>query len=332
MDRFFVNRLFDSFKDKKILIIGDVMIDAYMWGDVNRISPEAPVPVVSVMQKEYRLGGAANVAKNIKSLDAMPIICSVVGNDESGKMFNNLLMQAGMSNEGIVMSTNRPTTVKTRVISSNQQLLRIDEEKTAFISKEDYNNLINRMIYLLDNENIAGIIFEDYDKGVISKELISTIVAKAKENDIFVSVDPKRKNFNYYQNVSLFKPNLKEIKEGLNKQITVNDKDSFVEIAYDFLIENDFDNLLVTLSEHGIFGITKDKQYQFIPSEKRSIADVSGAGDTVISVATLCMIGGATLFDAAFISNIAGGLVCEKVGVVPIDKAELYDEVISRIV
>ena len=330
MDRFLLNRVFESFTGKKILVVGDVMVDAYVWGSVSRISPEAPVPVVSVDKKEYRLGGSANVAKNLKSLGAVPIICSVIGDDDAGKIFRNLLAENEMTDNGIITSNNRRTTVKTRIISSSQQLLRIDEEDIYDAGFNDSEALVN-VVGNFIKEGVDAIVFEDYDKGVLTKETIDRIIELANQHGVITTVDPKKRNFLHYHNVTLFKPNLKEIKEGLNVEIHPAEKEKFVETAESFLQEKGFENLVVTLSEYGIFGMAKTGDYKFFPAEKRSIADVSGAGDTVISVLTLCLTAGCSLEDAIYIANLAGGLVCEKVGVVPVDKTELYDEVVERL-
>ncbi len=331
MDRFLANRVFEDFANKKILVIGDVMIDAYVWGGVNRISPEAPVPVVAVQNKEFRLGGAANVAKNILSLGATPVICSVLGDDENGRIFRSLLANQGLSQEGIITSNQRRTTVKTRIISGSQQLIRIDEEDTFSIGFNDEEALLKKVISLME-QGADAIVFEDYDKGVLTQNLISKIVDAANKKGIITTVDPKKKNFFNYKNTTLFKPNLKEIKEGLNVDLSLSDTEKFVEIVYEFLRKQNNEYVVVTLSEHGISGITKNKEVVFWPAEKRSIADVSGAGDTVISVLTLCLVSGCPWKDAVYVANLAGGLVCEKVGVVPVDKAELYDDIISRMV
>jgi rfaE bifunctional protein kinase chain/domain len=331
MDRFLINRIFESFQSKKILVISDVMIDAYVWGEVNRISPEAPVPVVAVKNKEYRLGGAANVAKNILSLGATPIICSVLGDDENGRIFRSLLGSHGLSEDGIITSNQRRTTVKTRIISSSQQLLRIDEEDTFDIGFNDTEALLKTIKRFIDSGEVDAIIFEDYDKGVLTEEIIFQTVTMANNKGIITTVDPKKKNFFSYKGTTLFKPNLKEIKEGLNKNIIPTEKENFVNTVSEFLKSQNNKYIVVTLSEKGIFGIDDEGEYVFLPAEKRSIADVSGAGDTVISLLTLCMVAGCNLQQAVFVANLAGGLVCEKVGVVPVDKNELYDEIIERL-
>lgn len=206
--------VFEQFNGKRILVIGDVMIDAYMRGKVNRISPEAPVPIVSLEKVEDRLGGAANVAINLEAMGAKPIICSVVGTDSYGNDLKNLLEEANISSEGLVLSEGRKTTVKTRVIGNNQQLLRIDSEQTNQISANEESALLNSVKKLIAS-GLDGIIFEDYNKGVLTPQIISAVITLANENGIVTTVDPKKDNFFEYKNVTLFKPNLKELKEGL---------------------------------------------------------------------------------------------------------------------
>lgn len=326
-----LKQLFNSFNDLNVLIIGDVMVDSYLWGKVNRISPEAPVPIVSVDKRENRLGGAANVALNVKSMGANPILCSVTGKDTKGAEFIGLLQQENMPDYGIVQSENRITTTKFRVIGNNVQMLRVDEEVDTDLLKTDKDTLIRRINQIIDQERIDVIIFQDYDKGIIDNELIRKIVTKANANKIPVAVDPKKKNFSRYKNVTLFKPNLKELKEGLNTDIDVNDINSIKKATAQLKGLLNSNIVLITLSEHGVFveyDNGKEKSFHIIPSFVRSISDVSGAGDTVISVASLCLACNIDPEQMAFISNMAGGLVCEKVGVVPVNKEELLKEII----
>ncbi len=325
MSRFNLNTHFNEFNTKTILVIGDVMIDSYMWGSVARISPEAPVPIVSVNSRESRIGGAANVALNIKELGATPIICSVIGNDEKADEFITLMSEFNLSAEGVIKDANRKTTTKTRVISNNQQLLRVDEEIESNICNKTEKLFSDKIIEIINDKKIDAIIFEDYDKGVITKNIISKIVKIANAKNIITTVDPKKRNFNFYKNVSLFKPNLKEITEGLNIDIDVQNKEDLHNKMQFFHKDSNIKNMLVTLSEHGVFYSDLEKYYS-VPAVVRDIADVSGAGDTVISVATLCLASGMDGELTARISNIAGGLVCEKVGVVPVNKSQLLDE------
>lgn len=320
-----LNKYLKSFKQKNVLIVGDVMVDSYLLGKVNRISPEAPIPVVSVTEREYRLGGAANVALNLSALGAKAYLCSVIGDDEKGRIFDDLLNKRGLSNKGIIISNNRKTTVKTRVISGGQHLLRVDDEDSYPIEKEIRDRLLIKLKELVNDINIDVIIFEDYDKGVITPALISAICDFASSKNIITTVDPKKTNFEYYQNVSLFKPNFKEFTEGTKTDIGKGDLRSIELHANDFINKNNIGILLLTLSEKGVFIANKENSVHF-PAEIRDISDVSGAGDTVISVASLLLASGANINEIAYISNIAGGLVCEKTGVVPINCDDLLNE------
>lgn len=325
MNKSELNRIFESFSDYNILIIGDVMVDAYAWGEVDRISPEAPVPIFSCSSRENRLGGAANVALNIKSLGANPILCSVIGDDDRGKDFVNLLSEIQQEQSGIVVSSHRRTTVKTRFISNNQHVIRIDEEDTHELADDTETSFIKHVLNLLDTKNIDAIVFEDYDKGLITKKLIETVTDKAKQMEIPVLVDPKKRHYSDYKNVTLFKPNFKEFLEGSNLSIEKGDIDGLFRAAKQFQSEMGVDKLLITLSELGVF-ISNENTYEHIPAVVRKIADVSGAGDTVISVATLCLAAGMNAKEIAAISNLAGGIVCEIPVVVPIDKEQLLSE------
>ena len=322
-------RIFDSFNTKRVLIIGDVMVDSYIWGKVDRISPEAPVPVVAVQRKENRLGGAANVALNVKALGANSVLAAVIGNDLEGETFLKLLEQEGLSTEGI-MRLDRPTTVKTRVLGNQHQLLRIDAEDDSELSTSDSIVFIERIVKLLRNERFDVIIFEDYDKGLISQNLIESVVSIAKELNILVAVDPKKRNFLSYKNVDLFKPNLKEIKEGLKIDVDPKSLDSL--IAADSMLRCELNHTwsLITLSEHGMFASNGTEQSQ-TPSRPIIISDVSGAGDTVISTAALCLSAGADIETSTFLANLAGASVCEKPGVVSVDAAFLLATAISSI-
>lgn len=315
---------FKRIEGKNVIVIGDVMIDAYMWGDVNRISPEAPVPIVSVTKRENRLGGAANVALNLKSLGVNPIICSVIGQDESGAVYSDLMKENNLPIEGLVMSTTRKTTRKTRVISGGQQLLRVDDEISYPLIPEIENKLIETIAQVIEQKEISAIVFEDYDKGVISKNLISKITQLATEQNIPTTVDPKNNNYNYYENVTLFKPNFKEFKEGGKLDIYKADFDSIFKHAKAMIDDRNIKYVFVTLSELGVF-ICDKNEYHIIPAEYRQIADVSGAGDTVISIATLLLSEDVDMKTIAKISNFAGGIVCEKVGVVSIGQEDLKD-------
>lgn len=318
-----IKTVFKEFSRLKVLIIGDVMVDSYIWGEVERISPEAPVPVVSIHQQEDRLGGAANVARNVLALGAEPILCSVIGDDDGGLTFLKTLEKRGMTPEGMVVSRERITTVKERILSGSQQLLRIDKESIVSLSKKESNRLFERVEQLLSGVDI--IIFEDYDKGVLNKSLITRIIDKAREKGIPTVVDPKKKNFLAYRNATLFKPNLKEIREGLKLDLNLKNNESLAEAVYALKEKLSIDIAMITRSELGIY-IDAGKEKHFIDAHHRSISDVSGAGDTVVSTAALCLALDLPPKTIAGLSNLAGGLVCEYLGVVPIDKDKLILE------
>ncbi len=320
-----ITQLFAEFKKLNVLIIGDVMLDAYLWGKVERISPEAPVPIVTITKRENRLGGAANVAINIQSLGAKPILCSVIGSDQNGRTFIELLHQMRMTSDGIIQSEDRPTTMKTRVIGNNHQMLRVDDEVDGDISTTERKQLLNRISELITRKKIDVIIFEDYDKGVINKNLIEQVVKLADKNKIPVAVDPKKKNFNHYKNVTLLKPNLKELREGMKIDFEKGDMTEIRNAIEKLSKEHQLQTVLVTLSEKGAF-VYSSKEEKLIPAHIRNIADVSGAGDTVISVAALCIALKLSPVTTASLANLAGGLVCEKVGVVPVEREQLLHE------
>lgn len=323
MDTKALKNIFDKFSSFNILVIGDVMVDSYLWGKVERISPEAPVPVVSVIRKEDRLGGAANVALNLSSLGAKTVICSVIGNDSYGKAFLEICKSNKINTEGIVTSAKRKTTVKTRVIGGNQHLLRVDEEETTPVTGAENTKLTATITELLNKNTFHSIIFEDYDKGVINGQLIKSITGIAKKIGIRVDVDPKKRNFHEYSNVSLFKPNLRELNEGMKTDIRKDNITELFKLCKVYQINKSISEMMVTLSERGIFICNKETYYH-IPTHVRDVADVSGAGDTVIAVASLCRAAGLDIGATAVFSNLAGGLVCEKPGVVPVDKNDLY--------
>jgi len=316
--------IFEKFAGQRVLVIGDVMIDAYVEGSVTRVSPEAPVPIVNLHQRIQRLGGAANVALNLLAMGAQPILTSVVGDDEGGAQLLQLMQDAGLELSGIERSATRKTTVKTRVIGNKQQLLRIDDEIVAPLSAQEEAQIIANVMQRMDQ--IDAIIFEDYNKGVLTQKVIQDLIAEANKQDVITTVDPKKEHFFEYRNVTLFKPNLKELKEGLNREFQLGTDKSDFEAAIAELKKRLGNSIsLVTLSEHGVF-IEDASDKHYIAAHVRNISDVSGAGDTVISVATLCLVAGLPLHDVAAWANLAGGLVCERSGVVPIDRNQLKME------
>ena len=320
-----MREFFQQFADLNILIIGDVMMDTYLWGKVDRISPEAPVPIVSVTKKENRLGGAANVALNIQALGATPIICAVIGDDIEGDIFLKLLHEQDLKETGIIRVKDRPTTVKTRIIGHKQQVLRVDAETDKAVNERTTQQLLDKINRILSEQPVDAIIFEDYDKGAVTPQLIEKVVKLANEKSIITVVDPKKRNFLNYQGVSLFKPNLKEIREGLKIEFDPRNYEELRQAGTALRKKLNAEKVLITLSELGVYIQTGNGE-KLIPAHIRDISDVSGAGDTVISTMTLCLAAGIDDFTAAAIANLAGGLVCEYVGVVPVNKELLLKE------
>ncbi len=316
-----LNSLFASFNKKNALIVGDAMIDAYMWGSIHRESPEAPVPVVDIEKHENRLGGAANVALNIKSLGANPILCSVIGDDDKGIIFEKLMLEEQLDTNAIIKSKNRKTTIKTRVIANNQHQIRVDEEDVHDINEE--KQILSKISDVINTINV--IILQDYNKGVLTKKVIRDTIKLAKENNIPIVVDPKTKNYNSYAGCTIFKPNLKEIQKGMNIRFDSRDPIEIESILDKLRNMLNVDMILLTLSEKGLCIKTKEKflHQKIYP---RKIIDVSGAGDTVISIASLCITEKISHEELAKFCNLAGGLVCEEAGVVPISKIELIKE------
>lgn len=314
-------KIFDDFNKLKVLIIGDVMLDSYIWGSVDRISPEAPVPVISVKKRDYRLGGAGNVIVNVHALGATPLAISLIGNDDAAVKVRACLKKLSATEDGLVVSNARPTTEKTRVIAGHQHVVRVDEETDREASPEEEKLIIEKVNALLPQADV--IIFQDYDKGTLTKNVISTTVELARKKGIPTVVDPKKRNFLSYERVTLFKPNLKELREGLKVEVS-----SFEEIEKAVeQLKNKLaaDGIMATLSEKGVFINYKNTKHH-LPAHVRKIADVSGAGDTVVAIAAACVALDLDAKDIAGLSNLGGGLVCQHVGVVPIDKEELLRE------
>ena len=323
-----IHTLFTSFTTTKIGVVGDIMLDTYWWGVVDRISPEAPVPIVSLQRKETRVGGAANVALNLRSLGAPTTIFSVMGKDAEGIELASLLNKEGINTAYIHESETRVTTNKVRIMGRNQQMMRLDHEHTNDITAEQEAALLAGFYKYVDTEKPSLIILEDYNKGVLTPNIITSVIIYCNEKGIPTAVDPKQKNFLAYKNCTLFKPNLKEVKEGLKitiGDITVQNMNK-VHTALNESLQNAIS--FITLSEHGVYFSDGEAQ-KLIPTHIRNISDVSGAGDTVIAVASLVYASSKNMLLAAEISNIAGGMVCELVGTAPINKNDLAVEVMK---
>ncbi len=319
------DRLFAKFTDLKVAVVGDVMLDTYWWGRVERISPEAPVPVVTLTSKDYRLGGAANVALNLKAFNVAVTMFSVIGDDEDGKLLIKRFEEEGIDTSGLIKSSARITTNKSRIMSRNQQMLRLDSEITHDLTHEEETELIDTIGHYLANEKPQVVIFEDYNKGVLTENVIATIIQLCRQDDIITTVDPKFKNFFAYKDVTIFKPNLKEVKEALGKRSNEITFDYLKEIHQSLSLGLQHHISLITLSENGVF-YHDETTAAIIPSHIRNISDVSGAGDTVISVASLVYAATGNVLLMAEIANIAGGLVCEEVGTVAVNKDRLLEE------
>ena len=320
-----IQSIFDSFQGKKIIVLGDLMIDAYIKGSVTRMSPEADVPVVDFESRISRLGGAANVALNLKALGADPILCSITGKDENAELLLKLINEAQLNQKGLIPYDERVTTVKTRVIGNDKQLIRVDLENTEPISSSAEFAMVNLIKEICEKDDIEAIIFQDYNKGVLTPGLINQVIDFANQEKIPTTVDPKKDNFFEYKNATLFKPNLKELAEGTKTEVSIKKKESFLKAVKKIREELNPKYTFVTLSEHGVF-INDGEENHFIDAHPRNIVDVSGAGDTVISVATLCLVAGCSPKEIAELANLSGGLVCEHVGVVPVKKEDLMKE------
>ncbi len=318
-----IEQIFESFNNLRVLVVGDVMLDSYVWGKVERISPEAPVPVVTVNSRELRLGGAGNVLLNLQALGAEPFVCTVIGDDEYGQKLHAILKGKGLNCEGLLKSKDRMTTVKERVIASDQHIVRIDSETEEGISESDREKLIAKAVELIPSCDV--VLFEDYDKGVLDPVSIAAITAYAREHEVPTVVDPKKKNFLAYRNVTLFKPNLKELRDGFKRDFDVTNRVEFERVVEELVVSLSAGGALITQSERGVF-IFSDGKKHHIKAHKRQVTDVSGAGDTVISIAACCVALRLSPLETAILSNLGGGLVCEHVGAVPIDKAVLLRE------
>ncbi len=308
---------------KRIAVVGDLMLDRYIWGSVSRISPEAPVPVIDMEMEQARLGGAANVAMNIKSLGGDPFLVGVIGDDNSGKQLFDIIRDSGFSTDGVVVDQARPTTVKTRVIAHSQHVVRIDREQ-----RTDISSAIQQKIMEVFDRNISsidGIILQDYNKGVIAANLIRRLIDAANTHGRIVTVDPKFNNFFEYQNVTVFKPNRKEAEEVLGVKIKSDDDIAHAGMA--LLQKLKSKNVLLTLGEQGMALFEHDGAVTRVATKALNIQDVSGAGDTVISTLTMALAAGASIREATALANFAGGIVCGYVGIVPIDTRELREAV-----
>ena len=320
-------QLRNSFNGLKIAVVGDMMLDCYFRGEVKRISPEAPVPILEVENEFYRFGGAANVALNILKLGGIPYPIGVIGNDNDGRIFLSLAGDSNINLSGLILDKSRPTTAKTRVIAHNQHVVRIDKESKKYLSAEVEGKLVK---YIEDNlDNLDAIILQDYNKGVLTPSLIEKITSLAYDKNILITVDPKFNNFFLFKNVTVIKPNRKEAEDILGMKLR-NDND--IRIAGTMILEKtNAANVVLTLSEDGIAVFEKNKPEKRMPTKAQIVADVSGAGDTVISTLTMALAAKADIIEASYLANYAGGIVCEQVGIIPIEQDKLFDTIWNEI-
>lgn len=318
-----LNEIKKSFYKKNIAVIGDMMLDSYTWGDVKRISPEAPVPVIEVNEEFNRFGGAANVAFNILKLGGIPFPIGVIGNDINGHIFQSLIKNAEINADGLIVDNKRPTTAKIRVIARDQHVVRIDKESKEHIHRDTQHKIYE--ILLKNINHLDGVILQDYNKGVLTPVLIKKIITLCNRKKKLITVDPKFHNFFSYKHVTVFKPNRKEAEDVLGMKIKT--EEDLNEAGTKLLSKLNAKYLLLTLSEEGMAIFEKGKPVRRMPTKARKVADVSGAGDTVISTLTMALAAGADIMEATYLANYAGGLVCEEVGIVPIEADVLFETV-----
>ena len=320
-----VKEILDQAKNKVVAVIGDVMLDRYFWGKVTRVSPEAPVPVIDYENETFHLGGAANVANNLLSLGVSPVLCGVLGKDKYAVKFKEICKEQKINSDGLYEDPKRLTTVKTRIIGNNQHIARLDRETKDAVTEGVEEHILKT---LEKTDNLAGIIFEDYNKGTITEHLIKETIKFADSKGIPVLVDPKFDNFFNFKNVKFFKPNLKEASRALNKELVSR---SEIETAGKYILaELNAENLLLTLGAMGMMLFEQNGDISSVPTRARMVADVSGAGDTAIATLATAIIGGANPKEAATIANLAAGVVCEHPGIVSIKPLDLFDSVVRN--
>lgn len=324
--RHWSTEFFEHLQHLPFLVVGDVMVDQYLTGVVDRISPEAPVPVVLLKEVENRLGGAANVALNLKALGATPFLLAVSGNDTHSKTLTQLLIKSGLNAEGILQDETRPTTVKTRVMSGSQQLLRVDQESVKPIDDQLALDLLSTADHWFQAELFAGVILQDYNKGLLTPRVIKGIIEAAKKAGVPVIVDPKRNNLSAYLGATVIKPNQKEISWALGHAVEAH-SEALDQACEEFQEVVPHKRTVVTLGEKGIWIKDSDTAGKLYPGEPRNIADVCGAGDTVVSVLAACTALGIAPEQTAVLCNTAAGQVCEIPGVVPLNAHRLQTEI-----
>ena len=302
------------------------MIDEYLRGTVSRLSPEAPVPIIDIETETLRFGGAANVALNLKTLGCIPIIIGLIGKDSMADRFFEIMDENNLLKDGVIQDTNRPTTVKTRIIGDDQHIARVDREKIAYVDGNLTEAIKDKIRQHINTAN--GIILQDYNKGVLSREIIHYAISIANEQDKISAVDPKFLNFMEYRGATVFKPNIKETAQAL--ACPIQSENDIKSAGIQLLEKLQAKNVLLTLGSKGMALFESDGSYSHLHTKTRNLADVSGAGDTVISTMIAAMVGGANAREAASLANYAAGIVCEEVGIVPIEAEKLKSEILIR--
>ena len=320
-------KIIDRFPRTRVLVVGDVMIDHYVWGNVSRISPEAPVPVVNVTRETMLLGAAANVVNNIRSLGGEAGICGVIGHDDAGRQLHHMLHAQGIATDGLTMERDRPTTIKTRVIAHNQQVVRFDRETKEGIARDTHKRIFKHVAEQI-GQGLDAIVISDYCKGVVTKDLVRDIVRLSRKRGVIVAVDPKVSHFGIYSGVTILTPNTKEASIGA--RIEIEDEATLHRAGKGLLARLGCGAVLITRGEHGMSLFEKGGRVTHIPTVAREVFDVTGAGDTVISALTLAMAAGARMVDAAVIANYAAGIVVGVVGTATVSPEQLKQRIMER--
>jgi D-glycero-beta-D-manno-heptose-7-phosphate kinase len=312
------------FHSSSLMVIGDAMLDEYLWGEVSRISPEAPVPIVEVSSTSLKLGGAANVASNLKAVGVKPFLVSVAGSDSNGKRLCGLIEEAGMTCKGVVASSARPTTLKTRILAQHQQVVRADHESRSPLSVKESSLLLERVRQALGK--VSAVILSDYGKGILTGDTLAGILTLCKKKSLFTAVDPKKRFFEEYTGASLITPNLKEAYQAMGLPIEPYSEASVKKLGWELLDKHDLPLLLITLGEKGMALFeSKGRKFSRLDTAAKKVYDVTGAGDTVISVFTAAMACGATPFEAAFLANHAAGITVGEIGTATVSPKALLD-------
>ena len=313
-----VNNIFSGMQEACIAVIGDLMLDRYIWGETERISPEAPVPIVRLLGESANMGGAANVAANVSTLGAEVQLFGIIGEDAEGEKLRELIERSKFGLSGVISTSSRPTVAKTRVIAGSQHIVRIDRETTDELEENIRRELIGRFKQAL--KDVKAVILEDYNKGVLTREFIREIIDTCRSADIPVGVDPKRENFWDYRGANVFKPNLRELENALGRALI--DEDELIKAGREVQERLEVDHLLVTRGREGM-ALFSDGDVRMIPTQAQRVHDVSGAGDTVIATIMTSLAGGADIYEAAYLANCAASIVIAEVGAVPVDLQKL---------